>query len=658
MLAPTQRVSRATLLVLLLIAIWAGFYGWLAVRRHQAHQSAAMDLGYTDQVVWNTLHGRPFEFSTYENAPIDLPLETFKRTDILLAYHAELLLAPISLSYLLHPGPETLLILQAVVIGLGALPAYWLARRRLHSELAGVAFAAVYLLAPALQGAVLSDFHAVALTASLLLWAFFFFDTNRWAAYFACILAAMLTKEDIPVVIALMGLGILIARRQSRTVGLATLALGVGWFVVANRVILPTFSGLGRSPFFERLALWGPTPEASLRAALQNPMLVVRWVFKPEIVTYLGGLLCSTGFMSIFGLPFLLPVAPVLGINVFSAWNWTYSEGAHYSASVMPFIILSGIVGMGWLTGRLTRGDRARPSAVVGMLSGAMLAIALIHHILVGVSPVVPDFAPPRVTEHQRIGQEIMARIPPDASLSAQSDLYPHLSDRRKAYLFPAVNDADYVLVDMAGSAYPLAADEQFWEIQALLESGEFGVTAAKDGYLLLQRGVEGYLDSAQLGEFLSFVRAGSDAQYTPIRARFGDALELVGYDYAIRPVVHATERPATVATYWRALRPLSEDYGFQFHFTRSDGAIVNEYDGPLAATLWYPTPAWKEGEIIRIETPVLSVGRFHDVLVTVTRSADGEIGATEHLIPIAAASPDGPEVVGDGTLLKVFSFR
>ena len=122
MQSPLRRVSRATLLVLLLIAVWAGFYGWLAIRRHQAHQSAAMDLGYTDQVVWNTLHGRPFEFSTYENAPIDLPLETFARTDNLLAYHAELLLAPISLSYLLHTGPETLLILQAVVIALGALP--------------------------------------------------------------------------------------------------------------------------------------------------------------------------------------------------------------------------------------------------------------------------------------------------------------------------------------------------------------------------------------------------------------------------------------------------------------------------------------------------------------------------------------------------------
>jgi hypothetical protein len=354
----------------------------------------------------------------------------------------------------------------------------------------------------------------------------------------------------------------------------------------------------------------------------------------------------------------LLPVAPVLGINVFSAWNWTYSEGAHYSASIIPFVILSGIYGMAWLSRRWARGDDARRGALVAGLSGLTLFIALIHSVLVGVTPVTPDFESPRVTAHQRIGHEIMALIPEDAPVAAQSDLYPHLSQRRKAYLFPAVNDAEYVLVDVAGSAYPLGADEQFWEIQRLLESGEFGVEAAKDGYLLLRRGGTGYLNGERLDAFLMFARADESTSFVPVGARFGDALELVGYDYAIRPVVHATERPATITTYWRALRPLSEEYAFRFYFTRGDGAVVNEYDGPLATTLWYPTTAWREDEIVRIETPVLSVGRLHDALAAVTRTTDDGAESEERLIPMVIPDGRAAEVVGDGTLLKVFSFR
>ena len=112
-------------------------------------------------------------FTTYQNAPIDLPLSQFSRTDHLLGYHVELLLIPLSLLLLIRSDPTTLLVFQALVVGLGALPAFWLARRRLSSDFASLVFACVYLLAPALNGAVRSDFHPVALTASLLLFAFY-----------------------------------------------------------------------------------------------------------------------------------------------------------------------------------------------------------------------------------------------------------------------------------------------------------------------------------------------------------------------------------------------------------------------------------------------------------------------------------------------------
>jgi uncharacterized membrane protein len=87
-------------LVCLLTLLYIVFFAWLSILRHETFQSNAMDLGYTDQVVWNTLHGRFMSFSTYQNAPIDLPLDQFRRTDTLLAYHVELILAPISLLYL------------------------------------------------------------------------------------------------------------------------------------------------------------------------------------------------------------------------------------------------------------------------------------------------------------------------------------------------------------------------------------------------------------------------------------------------------------------------------------------------------------------------------------------------------------------------------
>jgi hypothetical protein len=42
-------------LVYLLIVLYGAFFSWLSILRHETFQSNAMDLGYTDQAVWNTL---------------------------------------------------------------------------------------------------------------------------------------------------------------------------------------------------------------------------------------------------------------------------------------------------------------------------------------------------------------------------------------------------------------------------------------------------------------------------------------------------------------------------------------------------------------------------------------------------------------------------
>ena len=211
--------------------------------------------------------------------------------------------------------------------------------------------------------------------------------------------------------------------------------------------------------------------------------------------------------------------------------------------------------------------------------------------------------------------------IPADAALSAQSNLYPHVAHRRKAYLFPTVDDAEYVFVDVTSTPYPVDVSKLNTEIQHLLEHGEFGVVKAQDGYLLLRRGATGGLSGDAWRAFLTFAQADRPPA-RPTAIRFGDSLELVGFDGERHNVVTAGQLPATVTTYWRALQPLTADYEISFYFTRQDGAIVGSYEDALPALAWRPTRAWQPGEIVRVETPVLPIGRDRGVLVGVRRRA------------------------------------
>ncbi len=107
--------------------------------------------------------------------------------------------------------------------------------------------------------------------------------------------------------------------------------------------------------------------------------------------------------------------------------------------------------------------------------------------------------------------------VPPDASVSTTSDIVPHVSHREKVYLFPIVNEADYILFDSDPSAnfWPyVGLNSRARAVQTLapyLASGEYGVVREQDGCLLLRRGADTGQDLAALRAIFSERFAASD---------------------------------------------------------------------------------------------------------------------------------------------------
>jgi hypothetical protein len=469
---------------------------------------------------------------------------------------------------------------------------------------------------------------------------------------------ALSAKEDVPLLVFMLGVYLLVWRRERR-LGAATALLGLSWFVIATRVIQPHFNGLPASPFLQRMAIFGPTVEETIVNALRQPDLVFGWLARLEITAYLSGLLATGGFMPLLNPLILLIGAPILAINIFSSWDWTYSEGAHYSASLIPFVVVAAIYGTAWLARQIASRAGVPFRRTAETLAVVVLAVSLFHQWQIGLTPFARNYRPPVIGNHHRLGQEFARLIPPDASVSAQANLYPHIAHRQHAYFFPAINGAEYIWLDVTSPSFPIGVGELNSEIQFLLERGDYGVVKAQDGYLLLRRGAPGW-SSDTSDAFLTFARPDSPpAQATAIR--FGDALELVGYDADVHNVVTAGQRPATVATYWRALQPLDADYAISFFFTRADGAIVGSYADATAALSWVPTRAWRPEEIIRVETPILAIGRDLGVLVGVSPPGARADDPATRLSPVMdAASEAGdapPKIIPAAKLAELFRF-
>ena len=141
----------------------------------------------------------------------------------------------------------------------GRSPSTCSAGRHLRSDWAAAGFALAYLLHPATQWLVLDDFHPVALATPLLLWGFWFLDSDRLVAFAVVAALACLTKEQIGLVVAVMGLWYAL-RPGRRRAGLAIAVAGTVVSLVAVAVVVPHFAPGGGSPFESRYDAVGGSP--------------------------------------------------------------------------------------------------------------------------------------------------------------------------------------------------------------------------------------------------------------------------------------------------------------------------------------------------------------------------------------------------------------
>jgi uncharacterized membrane protein len=587
-----------------------------------------------------------------------------------LALHVEPILLLFVPFYWVGLGdPRLLLFVQAVVVGLGALPLYWLARDAISNletpySLFLVAFPLAYLLFPALEAAVMYDFHAVTLAPTFLLFAFYFLGRDRTWLFGLFAVLAMACKEDMGLTVAMLGLYAMAARRRWRLGG-ATMLIGVAWFAVAVFFVQPRFSPMGGNVQAERYAWLGETPLAMVGTLLHRPNLVWDHVWGgANLPGYLAGLLLPTAFLSALSPLAWLPALPSFAINLLSDNPFTWRlEDFHYAAPIAPFVFIATVYGARRLATWAGHWSQRAGGYVLVVACCLLLVASLAYHHVRGFSPLARPFQPWPVTDHHRRAEAVFAQVPPSAALFAQSNLNPHLSDRPVLYQDPALltidgldglPPPDYLLFDV--SSLVNQNDFQRFVASELLTGGAFGPVVADDGFLLLKRGES---PAPLPDEFFDFVRATPDDITYPVVADFGHALRLRGFDLRF----NRAEEVQPVL-YFQALRPLDEDYFLSLY-------LLDQWGTPLGATVedqpalvWYPTRHWEPGELVRVTFNTLPWYTrdlpAYRLALGVMRGRD-PWQPTVRLAPELRAEGDTPYAIrlpDNGTLLELARFR
>jgi uncharacterized membrane protein len=648
-------------LVGLMALLFSGFFIAFVISRQNAYLTAAEDMGNMDQAVWSIIHGQILH-QTICNIVSDTNCYSaagFSR----FAIHFEPMLVPVSLLYFLWSGPKTLLVFQTLVVASGAFPAFWLARLRLRNEFAAVAIALVYLLYPAQQQATIFEFHAVTLTASLLLFTLYFMYTRRTIWLFVFAILSMACKEEIPLTIAFFGLWSIILQQRWRT-GLGLVLLAIGWLGITYWAY-HHFSPTGHPLLASRYAYLGNGPVEIVRNILLHPRsLIYQHVLERNHRLYLRILLSPVGYLPLLAPWILVLAVPSIAVNLFSSDPNQYLGVFHYSAEIVPVLIfatIEAIVAIIWALQCFMNRVRERnevpqqqpdeQSAIAPrrpvhclrpvslMLLTCFVLFAVVREdIPYGSLPFSRGFSWPQVTNHVTLAQRFVDMIPASASVSAQSSLVPHISERNSIYLFPYQDDhADYIFLDTTSYYYPLQSLSFINQVKKVIMNGKYGVVAAQDGYILLKRGLPAPgispFSPAQAGDdvlpqlpdnFCSFIQVSPKQVTHPIQVDYSPTvssnagLSLVGYSVA-PPSSFSIVTPhyLQVTAYWRVntaeLPPLRVEL---LLFNKNGKEQYASVDFP--ALSWCPTSTWKAGTILSTTSSAQWIGNVPNGLAHV----------------------------------------
>jgi uncharacterized membrane protein len=411
-----SRAGARRLAVAALPVAWASvaavFYAWVSIYRHDRFASNAYDLGIFDQTIWGY-------------SRLEIARNTVKGVPNLLGDHFHPALMALAPAYWIWNDARVLLVVQAFLLAAASLPIFWWARPRL-----GLAGAAAIQLAFlgfwGLLAGVIFDFHELAVAVPAISFGLYALLERRPGLFWPMFALGCLSKEDVALTFAAMGLYALVVQRRGRF-GLGVTVLAGGWFALTIGAIVPAIAG-HRYTYWDYPSLgpsWTRAPLAAARRPWRALAALVDRSGKRETLAATFGAWLFLPLAS----PLLLVAIPTLAERFLAKNPSFWSAKFQYSLPIAPILAFAAVDSLSRLRG-------LRLLGAAGLLAcGLVLTLAVVRPLR-GLTSYMPAGRAVAI-------DACLDRIPPQAAVAASGSLIPHLTHRlRIDPLFRQENDS------------------------------------------------------------------------------------------------------------------------------------------------------------------------------------------------------------------------
>lgn len=346
------------LVVSFFILVYAIYFSSFSILRYKKLYSHYFDLGIMHQTAYNS-------YKAVKTGDLSRMLEmtdphSETRQIKRMAIHNDPFLALAGMLYFIYEGPESLLLLQTVVVAFGSLIVYGITIELLRDvnrrQWIGVFLASMYLLYPPLQRAVAFDFHAVTLASTFVLVWYYLFLKKRYIASSFFFLLALSTKENVGLSTGFFA-GLLCVQsvfnsrahysirrikqsiryfvqyKQNRYILLWGM-MSIIWVVVSMKIIIPTAQGgmhFGADYYTH---------------VFDRPWNVPKFLMRRSAREFVYQLLVGSSFLPLFSPFYAFSLIPDALVKMLSTNDNLTNTYFHYGALISSFIFISAAHGM------------------------------------------------------------------------------------------------------------------------------------------------------------------------------------------------------------------------------------------------------------------------------------------------------------------------
>jgi uncharacterized membrane protein len=573
----------------LCVVLLAAAYAWLFFRvsrcRYNNFLYSDWDLAIYNQFFRGLLRGHPY------SSLLDVPF---------IGNHVELTMTLALPLYALFPTPVTLLAIQSIMLGLGAIPLFLIARHALNVRW-GLIFAGMYLIYPAVGYANLNEFHPETFLPFIQFFLFYFLIKNDFKKFFLFLLLCLFAKENMALLLIMTGLYAGVTGKEKKWV-VTPIALGALWFLLYLKVFSPHFTQ-GKIGVFSLYGHLGDTLPRIVSAIVLHPIETLKLMALPHKLRYLLVLFGPLSFLSLFS-PLILAIAlPNFLQHLLSSRITETVIFYYYPAEAAAVIFIAAIFGLKFLI-RL-QGERGAYYLLVP-------AVALLFSFRFGPQPYLWQRMSGECqrTDTVLLKDRLIKMIPPEAPVVASLRFLPKLSSltgrlysfhraisgtyllSESKFVLPA--DVEYALIDFDDMA---AFSEYAWagkkgeNVLRFFSDNKWQPVKAADNTVFFKRNYK--------GDFSLFEAAVPDSGKNKANVIFDDTLELLSY--SVKDASVAGGETIDLTFFWEVRRKTGRDYWLYIAFF--DPAGKNSYQAvhPLCYKI-YPTQLWQTNEIVREE--------------------------------------------------------